>query len=61
MREHQCKDRKGENVMFASVAALVRAANEAREAFDAGRIRQFRALFHLGAVRKLMNPEIYEK
>ena len=42
-------------------AALVRAAKEAREAFDAGRIHQFRALFHLGAVRKLMNPEIYEK
>ena len=42
-------------------AVLVRAAKEAREAFDSGRIHQFRALFHLGAVRKLMNPEIYEK
>lgn len=44
-----------------SDTALVRAAKEAREAFDSGRIHQFRALFHIGAVRKLMNPEIYEK
>ena len=34
-------------------------AKEARVAFDEGRFHQFRALFHLGAVRKLMNPEIY--
>ena len=42
-------------------ATLVRSAKESREAFDAGRFRQFRALFHLGAARKLMNPEIFDK
>ena len=42
-------------------AALVRAAREAREAFDSGRIHQFRALFHLGAVRKFMHPDILIK
>ena len=43
----------------ANNAALVRAAKEARAAFDEGRFHQFRALFHIGAVRKLMHPEIY--
>ena len=43
----------------ANNAALVRAAKEARAAFDEGRFHQFRALFHIGAVRKLMNPELY--
>ena len=41
--------------------ALVRAAKEARAAFDSGRIHQFRALFRLGAVRKLMHPEIFPR
>ena len=27
--------------------------------FDEGRFHQFRPLFHLGEVRKLMNPELY--
>ena len=43
----------------ANNATLVRAAKEARAAFDEGRFHQFRALFHLGEVRKLMNPELY--
>ena len=42
-------------------AALVRAAKEARTAFDEGRFHQFRALFHLGAVRKVFNPEVCGK
>ena len=42
-------------------AALVRAAKEARAAFESGRFRQFRALFSLGAVRKLMHPELFVK
>ena len=42
-------------------ASLVRAAKEARDAFDDGRFHQFRALFRLGAVRRAMHPELYEK
>jgi len=42
-------------------AALVRAAKEARAAFESGRFRQFRTLFSLGAVRKLMHPELFVK
>ena len=45
----------------ANKSTLVRAAKEARAAFDDGRFHQFRALFHIGAVRKLMHPEIYGK
>jgi len=42
-------------------ATLARAAKEARAAFEAGCIHQFRALFHLGEVRKFMHPEILIK
>ena len=42
-------------------AVLSRAAKEARAAFDEGRYHQFRALFHLGEVRKLFNPEVFRK
>ena len=42
-------------------ATLARAAKEARTAFYEGRFRQFRALFHLGVVRKVFNPELFSK
>ena len=42
-------------------ATLARAAKEAREAFESGCFHHFRALFHLGAARKLMHPEILVK
>ena len=40
-------------------ATLVRAAKEARAAFDEGRFHQFRALFLLGEVRKVFHPEVF--
>ena len=42
-------------------ATLARAAKEARTAFYEGRFRQFRALFHLGVVRKVFSPELFSK
>lgn len=41
--------------------ALVRAAKEARAAFDEGRFHQFRALFHLAEVRRVFHPEAFPK
>lgn len=41
--------------------SLVRAAKEARAAFNNGRFHRFRALFRLGAVRRAMNPGLYSK
>jgi hypothetical protein len=41
--------------------ALARAAKEARIAFEDGRFRQFRALFLLGEVRKIFNPQVFPK
>ena len=38
---------------------LARAAKEARTAFEEGRFRQFRALFLLGEVRRVFNPEVF--
>jgi hypothetical protein len=47
--------------LFLYRLALARAAKEARTAFEDGRFRQFRALFLLGEVRKVFNPEVFPK